>query len=326
MSSELVKNANTTEERVEALKAIDIPMAAIDRFLESRELRVPKKTGSFFFKVSEQLEDAEFQDLVRQHKYAGRQTLNYFIITGISDYSFSEISEKVKERLPEQEEVQNAPNEPFLAESERIGSRLYLAIGYYESAGSEDPVTGKKRGVLITKRTVVVIDEESELVEIRGSDTNMVEKVRDEVCKSIGKYMDSAKERPNLGPEFQEQFNKLVGIYYNLKVRVDDNEDSTLDTISFTSTEDEEGNRRDARDSERVEKELSERGSEITMGYVELDEGFRFRMNREQSKLSFMKSEREENLNQVTNLVDNVLRKVGAYSQTKISGLEDVSE
>lgn len=316
----------STDERAERIKSIGMPMAAVERFLESRGLRVPKQNGSFFLKVAEQLDNSQFRELIKQHKYAGRQTLNYFTVKGISDYSFNQITDRVKERLPEQEEVQDVPNEPFLAEAERIGSRLYLAIGYYESAGSEDPVTGKKRGVLITKRTVVVIEEDMELVEIRGSDTNMVELVRDEVCRAIGKYKKSAKERPNLGPEFQERFNELVGIYYNLKVKVDDSDDTTLDTISFTSTEDEKGNRRDARDSKRVEKELSERGSEITMGYVELDEGFRFRMNREQSKLSFMKSEREENLNQVTDLVDNVLREVGEYTQEKISGIEDVPE
>jgi hypothetical protein len=154
----------------------------------------------------------------------------------------------------------------------------------------------------------------------------MVEKVRDEVCKSIGKYRDSTKHRPNLGPEFQQHFNDLVDYYFNLKVKVDDKEDETLDTIAFTSKEDEEGNRRDARESDRVKRELSENDSEITMGYVELSEGFRFRLNRDQAKLSFMKSEREENLVQVTNLVHNVLREAGEYSQGQISGIDDVPE
>jgi hypothetical protein len=218
------------------------------------------------------------------------------------------------------------PKEPFLAEGEIIGSRLYLAIGYFENAGSEDPVTGKKQGKVITKRTVVVIQEDMDLVEIRGSDTPMVETIRDEVCKSLGKFRRSVKDRPRLGPNFQEKFNKRVERYFNLKVKVDDQDDDTLDTISFTSKENESGERHDARKSHRVERELSSDGSEITMGYVELSEGFRFRINRDQSKLSFIKAEREENLNFVTNVIDEVLREAGEYSQGEISGIDDVPE
>ncbi|WP_285254073.1 hypothetical protein [Halobacterium salinarum] len=301
-------------------------MAAIERFLESREIRVPKKDENFVTRVVELLSDSQLESLIRQHKYAGRQTINYFIIKGISDYDIGDIREKIDSRLPGQELVSEIPKEPFLAEAEQISDRLYLAIGYYQNAGSEDPVTGRKKDVQITKRTVVVIRDDFDLVEIRGSDTRMVEQVRDEVCKSIGKYKPSTKRQPNLGPEFQDRFNDLVDYYFNLKVKVDDKDDETLDTIAFTSKEDEDGNRRDARESDRVKRELSESGSEITMGYVELSEGFRFRVNRDQAKLSFVKSEREENLVQVTDLVHNVLKQVGEYSQGQISGINDVPE
>jgi hypothetical protein len=320
------QDVNSTDQRVKAIESLGLPMAAIERFLESREIRVPKKDANFSTKVAELLSDPQIKQLVRQHKYAGRQTINYFIITGISNHDISDIEEGVSNRLPDQEMVYEAPKEPFLAESEKIENRLYLAIGYYENAGSEDPVTGKKKDVQITKRTVMVIRDDIDLVEIRGSDTNMVELVRDEVCKSIGKYRKSTKQRPNLGPSFQDRFNELVDYYFNLKVKVDDKDDETLDTIAFTSKEDEEGNRRDARESKRVKRELSASGSEITMGYVELSEGFRFRMNRDQSKISFMRSEREENLVQVTNLVHNVLEEAGEYSQEQISGVDDVPE
>lgn len=328
MSSEAVREYNfeSVEERVEKVEGLGLPMAAIERFLESREIRVPKKDENFVTRVVELLSDSQLESLIRQHKYAGRQTINYYIIKGISDYEIGDIRERVDSRLPDQEIVDETPKEPFLAEAERIGNRLYLAIGYYQNAGSEDPVTGRKKDVQITKRTVVVIRDDIDLVEIRGSDTRMVEQVRDEVCKSIGKYQPSTKRQPNLGPEFQDRFNDLVDYYFNLKVKVDDKDDETLDTIAFTSKEDEDGNRRDARESERVKRELSEAGSEITMGYVELSEGFRFRVNRDQAKLSFMKSEREENLVQVTDLVHNVLKQVGEYSQGQISGINDVPE
>ena len=312
--------------RLEVLEALDLHMAAIERFLSSRELRVPEMDDHFEMRVAEQLSEEIFRSLVYQYKYAGRQTINYFIIKGISDHDLSEIASEVESRLPAQENVQSVSREPFIAECEVIGDRLYLPVGYYEYAGSEHPITGTNKGILITKRVVVVISDDTDLVEIRGSDVNMVEDIRDEICKSIGKFKDSVKDRPNFGVEFQEEFNELVEKYFNLKVRVDDQEDTTLDTISFTSKEDEEGDRRDARDSDRVEKELSEKGSEITMGYVELNEGFRFRMNRESAKVSFMKSEKEENLNKITEIIDNVLRETGEYTQGQISGLEDVPE
>lgn len=316
----------TIGEKAEVIESLGLPMTATERFLESRDIRVPKKDEHFESKVAELLSDTELAQLVRQHKYAGRQTINYFIVTGISDHDIGDIEEDVVSRLPEQDVVQKAPKEPFLAESDRMDNRLYLAIGYYQNAGSEDPVTGRKRDTQITKRTVVVIRDDIDLIEVRGSDNTMVEHVRDEVCKSIGKYRDSTKRRPRFGVGFQDRFNELVEYYFNLKVKVDDKQDETLDTIAFTSKEDEEGNRRDARESKRVQRELSEADSEITMGYVELSEGFRFRINRDQAKLSFVKSEREENLVQINNLIDNVLRKAGEYSQGQISGVDDVPE
>ena len=318
----------TTGERVDRIRSLGMPHAAIDRFLESRDLRTPGRGPHYLKRVVEILDDDQLLDLIRQHKYAGRQTLNYFIIKGISNYDLDEIEDQVEKRLPTQEEVAEAPSEPFLAEAEIIGDapRLYLAIGYFKNAGSEDPVTGKKEPKVITKRTVVVIKDDIDLVEIRGSDTNMVEEVRDEICRSIGKFRDSVKDRPNLSTDFQDKFNEQVERYYNLKVKVDDKDDATLDTISFTSKEDEEGERHDARESKRVERELRSDGSEITMGYVELTEGFRFRINRDQSKLSFVKAEREENLNIVTDVIHDVLREAGEYSQGEISGVGDVPE
>lgn len=326
MSIDFEGSLETTEERQEVIASLGLPMAAVERFLESRDKRVPSKDNNFYLKSAELLNKGEIQELINQHKYAGRETIHYFIVTGISEFDLDEILEKVRERLPRQEDVEGVTKEPFLAGSDKFGECLYLPVGYYEYAGSEDPITGTKEGVQITKRTVVVINDERDLVEVRGSDDHMVEFILDEVCKSIGKYRNSVKRRPEFGVKFQDKFNELVEFYYNLKVRVDDQENSSLDTISFTSKQDESGERRDARDDERVERELEDHGAQITMGYVELSAGFRFRMNRELSKISFMKSEREENINQINTIIHNVLEDTGEYSHGKISGTEDVPE
>ncbi len=318
----------STDARVDAIERLGMPDAAIERFLESRDYadRIPTRGQHFHTRVAEKISDHHLHELIRQHKYAGRQTVNYFLIKGIGDQNLEGIKESVSHRLPTEEEVHRAPKEPFLAEAEPFGHRLYLAIGYHRNAGSENPVTGKKQDIMITQRAVMVIYDDMDLVEIRGSDTTMVEDVRDEVCKAIGKFRDNVKSRPNLSTEFQEEFSDRIESYYNIKVKVDDDEDSAIDTISFTSKKDSSGERRDARDSERVKRELGEEDSEITMGYVKTNDGLRFRINRDMAKLSFRKSEREENLNGITRVVDEVLREVGEYPQEKLSGIDDVPE
>lgn len=318
----------TTEDCVNAIERLRMPDAALERFLESRDYsdRMPKRGEHFYTRVAEVLSEEDLRDLIRQHKYAGRQTVNYFLIKGISNQSLDEISENASQRLPDKEMVNRAAKEPFLAQAEQFGDRLYLAVGYYENAGSENPVTGKKEDIKITQRTVMVIYDDMDLVEIRGSDTPMIETVRDEVCKTLGKYRDSVKTRPNLGIEFQKEFNERIESYYNIKVKVDDDEDTALDTIAFTSKKNSSGERQDARESKRVERELSEEDSEITMGYVKTNEGLRFRINRDKAKLSFRKSEREENLNGITKVIDEVLREAGEYSQGELSGIDDVPE
>lgn len=318
----------THEEKLERIRTLDQPLSAIERFLESRDKEVPTRNDRFKSEVANRLSSDEVKELVSQYKYAGRQTLNYFIVEDINKLRLSDIREKVESRLPKQEDIDTPPvyKRPFLAETEQVGPRLYLAIAYYEEADSEDPATGKREQVSVTTRAVVVIHEDRDLVEIRGSDVDMVEYIRNEVCDAIENYRPDERRRANFGAEFQKVFNETVETYYNVQVRVDDQKGTTLDTIHFTSREDDEGNRQDARQDERVRTELDERGGEITRGYVELSEGLRFRINREQGKLSFTKAEMEDNINGVTEVVHDVLQQTGEYSRGEVSGLSDVPE
>lgn len=323
-SSETTSEFQEAEDRITKLRRLGRPDEAIVRHLKDQGIKVPPKSDAFHQNVVSRLSDSEFETLLKELKYAGRQTVNYFVIKGISDYDIDKIESSVKNRLPSPGKVTDVEGEPFIAGADQYFSRLYLAIGYNTNAGSEDPITGRKGELLATKRTVVVIHEDRDLVEIRGSDRRMVERVRDEVCKSIGKYRESMKGRPKMGAEFQEEFSDLVQRYLNMKVKIDDKSDDTLSTIAFTSDEDDSGDRYDTRESERVNDELSRSGSEITMGYVVLEEGLRFQMNREQSKLSFRKAESEQNLIAVADIIHDVLREAGEYSQEQITGTSDV--
>lgn len=326
MATDSIENIELTTDRASRLDdELGVPMAAVERFLVSRNFEVPNKNERFFVNVVEKISDKEYDDLITQYLYAGRQTINYFVVVGISEFDFTEIVDRADRRLPSRDEVAEVTKEPFFATCEERDNRLYISFGYFERVGGKDPLTGAKNSTTVPRRIVVIISRNGDLVEIRGSDTTQVDRILDELCKSIGKYQDSVKRRPNLGTDFQERFNDRVESYYNLSVKVDDDDDQALDTVSFTSTQEESGYRHDARDSKRVERELSEDGSEITTGYVELSE-LRFRINRREAKISFVKYEREENLNQVTDFINDVLKEVGEYSQGKLSGIDDVPE
>ncbi|MFC4407963.1 hypothetical protein [Haloarchaeobius iranensis] len=325
MSSPDYSNLSTCESRLAELKALGIPEAALQRYLQSRNLPIPDGVDDFKKAVAEELSAEQIRDILTQYKYAGRQTLNYFVITGLSKYSYEELVASVEDEFPVQDDVENVSRKPFMSHSEREGPRLYLTFGYYESTGGVEITTGKRKPELTTQRAVGVVRPDTDLLEIRTSDPDMAEKIRDGIVSSMGQYKSSSTYRPDFGGEFRRQFNSRVEKYYNLRVQVEDDEDSTIDTISFTSKKDETGERRDAREDDRVAKEL-EGGGEITIGYVELADGFKFQINRKQSKVSILKSEREENINAITEIIDGVLRETDGYTQGTLGGLTDVPE
>lgn len=314
------------KERFSKLKSHDLPDAAIRRFLDSNDLPIPENDDDFKREVASRFDDAVVDELLQEYKYAGQQTLNYYVLTGISEYDFNQIIDASAEHFPEREGVEGVANEPFLADTEIDDSNLYLVFGYFTGTGGVDPATGRRKAELTTDRCVAVIDDSIDLVELRTSEPTIAERILEGIADSLGGFHDSSMYQPEFDAEFQEVFNEQVEKYTNLKVRVENREGTTVDTISFTSRESESGERKDAREDERVARELDERGGEITIGYVELDEGFRFQINRKQAKISIKKHEREENINQITRIIHDVLRETGGYTQSTLRGLEDVPE
>jgi hypothetical protein len=314
-------------ERVEVLNSLDIPDISLVRFLNSKNIRSPEPSDDDFrLKVAGKLNEELLEELRVQYKYAGRQTINYFVFTDIQKTSLHELEEKFCYHFPTEEDVEGVLRKPYLADSEVVNGKLYLAFGYFKSIGGKDPATGRSKPDRTTGRSIAVVDDDMDLVELRGSDTRMVDTIKEEMGESLGNYRESSLFQPNFNREFEEAFNRLVEKYYNLKVRVEQEEGSTVDTISFSSVEDEAGERKDAREDKRVSKELEERGGEITLGYVELDEGFKFQINRKQSKLSFRASYQEAKLNEVTEIINDVLKQTGGYSQQTFDRFENVPE
>lgn len=110
------QNPISLEEKVDQLDEIGRPMQAIARFLESRDKRIPRKEkNTFHRRVVELLSDDEFRELVNQFKYAGRVTLNYFVIEGICEYSLDDIEDRVRRTFLNQEEVGNSEGGTILS-------------------------------------------------------------------------------------------------------------------------------------------------------------------------------------------------------------------
>ncbi|WP_049998792.1 hypothetical protein [Halococcus sediminicola] len=312
-------------ERLKKLRKRDFSPAAVKRFLAAQDIEVTEESDEFIQDLAVQLSDGQLNTLIDQFKYAGRQTVNYFIIVGISDHEFDRVIDSCRKNM-----VQNGESDlrtPYLAHDETMNEKLYLSFGYEESSKTRDPVTGLHNEQISTNRCVAIIRPDTDLVEVRGSDDYMPATICRQMAESLGLTKDEQVYPPNFGIEFQKEFgDELVDKYYNLKVRVDDEAGSTVDTIQFRSKTDKNGERKDARDDSRVSKELNERGGEITMGYVELDDSSKFHINREESKLSFRRIEMEQKLNEVTEVINNVLEETGEYPQRKLQGLRNVPE
>jgi len=314
------------QERYRKIQNHNLPDAAIRRFLDDRDLNIPQGDDDFQRSVAQQLSDELVGELVQQYKYAGQQTLNYWILTGVSEYDLDEIVESAKQEFPERDDVEGIPNDPFLADTEIKNTKLYMVYGFFTSTGGVEPVTGTPKSELTTNRCVAVLHGGIDLLELRTSEPIIAKRIVEQIADALGGFKDSSRYQPAFDSGFQEVFNDLVEKYTNLKVRVEDRENTTVDTISFTSRESESGERKDARKDERVARELDERGGEITIGYVQLNQGFRFQINRKQAKISIMKHEREENINRITQIINDVLRETGGYTQSTLEEIENVPE
>ncbi|MBX0305238.1 hypothetical protein [Haloarcula salinisoli] len=314
------------KERYERLLRYDIPVAAIKRYIDSHGFKISNINSGTRRKVAEKLSDEEIEQLILEYKYAGQQSVNYFVITGIERKSFSTIEEECELSIAESK-AEVGVREPYLATSEILEGRLYLCFGYIESEADTDPKTGIEQNTEIRGRAIAVIRDDTDLVAIRCSDENIAKKVANQIAGALRIEESSASYRPDFGLEFEKKFREeLVDKYYSLKIRINDEEGRTVETVRYSSKTDEEGERMDAREDEDVIRQLEEKEGEIRMGYVELKDGSKFYINRDKSKISFLKYEQEQQISEITEVIDNVLGETGEYPQSKLEGLGNVPE
>jgi hypothetical protein len=315
------------KDRIGWLRKQEIPKTALRGYLKSKGYEQPPSGTDVRKHIAESFDEPRFEEVKDQFRFGGKKSLNYFVVTGVSD-DFDLLEREARAHFPIAEEVEGEKGKPYLTRTTRIGDRLYLIFGHYVTNKTHNPETGEPVRRMFPDECVAVINPDADLVEVRTADTAMARKICYGICDALDmKASDDTVYKPDFGSKFQEEFNDFVEKYINLKVRVREGSDGNVGTIKFSSRKGEDEEYKDVRDDDRVQRELDSNDGEISNGYVELaDRNFAFEVNRPQSKLWVRRYEREENLNKITNLIDNVLRQSGGYSQSKLQGFGNVPE
>lgn len=315
------------QERLTWLISREVAITALKGFLRSIDREIPDDDGEIREYIADTLTDTEFKALQDQFRFGGRKSLNFFVITGISE-KIGELPSKVKERFPAADEVHGEKGRPYITESRTIGDRLYLIFGHNVATKTVDPETGEPRRRLDPHECVAVIQPSTDLVHVRTADVPLAKDICEKIAESVKiSTNEPTFYKPLFDENFMENFSDYVEKYLNLSVRVQEESDGTVGSIKFKSKKDDTGVYMNLLEDERVRRELEDKEGEISQGYVELAEGnFSFRINRSQSKIWFRSYEREERLTAIVELIDDVLRQSGGYPQRKLQGFENVPE
>lgn len=318
------------KERVGWIRDREIADTAIEDYLKSRDIDLPDGPDvSLKEYTAEKLTEDGYQDLRQQFRFGGKQSLNFFVITGISD-RIRELESKAVREFPTPAEVQDQAREPFLVDTREIENRLYLICGHYVSQRSVDLDTGHPRRTLEPEECVTVVSPNTDLVHVRTADVPIARKICGMMARAVGIDLKDDKDKeifykPNFDEGFVDKLSEHIEKYVNMTVRVNEGADRTAGSIRFTSTTNEAGDYLDLREDEGVKKELEE--GTIQRGYVLLSESdFAFEMNRKQSKIWLRSYEREERLMAMAKLIDNVLKESGGYPQRTLQGFGNVPE
>lgn len=327
-STEAVSAPETVQERSGWIRAQEIKKVAIRDYLKSIEKELPEGDKDVREHAAKILDDKEFKHFKQQFRFAGPKSLNFFVITGISE-EFEDLESKVSSRFPRAEEVEGMKNEPYYVNTKEFNDRIYFNLGRFESNKWTDPSTGEPQRDLYPDECVAVVNKETDLMHVRTADVALCRDICKTIARSIG--VDPQQEdvfyKPHFDQAFIVQFSEEVEKYINMTLHIEDSPDRTAGSVRFTSQKKEDGEYMDLRDDEQVKEELSEGDGNISRGYVALKEGsFSFELNRAQSKIWFRNYERENRINEIERLIDNVLKQSGGYPQQKLQGFGNISE
>ena len=99
-SDDIPNMDSATSGRYRKLIRYDIPKAALKRYVEAEGISVRGLSSSPRVAVAQSLSDEQIEQLIQEYKFAGKQSINYFVITGISEEEFSKIHNEVKHSSP----------------------------------------------------------------------------------------------------------------------------------------------------------------------------------------------------------------------------------
>lgn len=321
-------SSETVQKRAKWIRDREIADTALRDYLRTNDKDVPDRDVNLEEHVAKVLTEEEFNQFRKQFRFGGRQSLNFFVLTGISD-EFDELRSSVVSEFPRAEEVQDEKGKPFLVDTEEFDDRLYIILGRYVSMKTVDPNTGKPQRQMEPDECVAVINRNTDLIHVRTAEVPLARRICQKIASSLG--MDYSNEhvfyKPTFDESFIETFSDRIEKYVNLNVLVNEDSGRTAGSVRYTSKKNEAGEYMNLLEDEQVQKELNEEGGQISKGYVQLEEGdFALYLNRPQSKIWFKSYEREGRLNEIEELIDDVLRQSGGYPQQKLQGFKNIPE
>lgn len=327
-SSDVAPTTQTVQERTKWIRAQEITKVAVRDYLESIGKELPEGNKDIREHASKVLNEEEFEHFERQFRFSGPKSLNFFVITGISE-EFENLESKVVEQFPRAEEVEGMKNEPYIVGTREFNNRLYFILGRFESKKWTDPATGEPQRDLFPDDCVAVINKETDLMHVRTADVALCRDICKTLARSIGinPPQEDIFYKPSFDESFNNTFSEEVEKYINMTLHIEDSPGRTAGSVRFTSQQKDNGEYMDLREDEQVQEELADGDGNISRGYVELKEGgFSFELNRSQSKIWFRSYERENRINEIERLIDNVLRQSGGYPQQKLQGFGNISD
>lgn len=327
-SQNLSTMSDTVQERTKWIRDREIAKTALRDYLQARDKDIPEDEVNIQEYVAKSLTSDEFSFFKRQFRFGGRQSLNFFVVTGISD-EFDNLPSAVISEFHTAKEVQDEKGKPFLTDTREFDDRLYLILGRYVSTKTVDPLTGKPQRRLDPDECVAVVNRDTDLVHVRTAEVPLARRICKKMAASVG--IDTDREdifyKPRFDGAFIDEFSKRIEKYINMNLRIREGSDRKAGSVKFTSKKDERGEYMDLREDKQVQKELKQGDGNISQGYLQLEQGdFALHLNRPQSKIWFKSFEREERLNEIEELIDDVLRQSGGYPQQKLQGFENVPE
>lgn len=324
-SQEIPLSPETVQERVSWIRNKEIHQVAIKNYLSSIGKEAPDYKKDVREHAAKTLDESEFSEFKRQFRFGGQQSLNFFVITGISN-RFDNLKSRVVSEFPRAEEVEGLKGEPYIAGTREFNNRLYLVLGRYESTKWTDPETGEPQRELYPDECIAVINRSMDLVHVRTADVALGRKICKIIVSAVN--LDTRGEdvfyKPEFDENFIESFDEQIKKYINMSLHIEEASDRTAGSVMFTSQK--EGKEyMDLREDKQVQAELEQEGGSISRGYVELKErNFAFELNRAQSKIWFRSYEREERINEIEELINDVLGQSRGYPQQKLQEFENV--